>query len=132
MAASVIDVKDAKAFDAISADEKRPVVLFMWAPWAGPCKQVDAVLSALCAAHAQLAFVRAEAEEVEELTTRYSVASVPTVLFTKVWFSLPPRGNCGARIVRSAVVWSGHVCSCRGLGVWCAFLVIFLAGWPRV
>lgn len=57
------------------------VVLHAWADWCEPCKQIDSLLSALSKQHPQVAFGKVEAEQVVEVSEKYNIASVPTVLF---------------------------------------------------
>ncbi|CAD7697113.1 unnamed protein product [Ostreobium quekettii] len=57
------------------------VVAHFWAPWSEQCKHMDTVLQELCRTYPQTGFVRVEAEEVVDLSEKYSVAVVPLFLF---------------------------------------------------
>lgn len=58
-------------------------VLFFWADWHDPCKQIDAVISELANDHQQLQFYSIDAEEHQSLTTHFNVEAVPTVILAK-------------------------------------------------
>eukprot|EP01147_Barroeca_monosierra_P000552 gene552-3869_t len=59
------------------------VVAHFWADWAPQCKQVDDVMSELAKRYLGLKFTRVEAEAVPELSEKFSVTVVPTVVLLK-------------------------------------------------
>jgi len=73
------DLKTAAAFD--SANKNVKSVVHFWADWAEQCKQMDEIINALSELHAgKLKFFRVEAEEIDELSKRFAISAVPTVL----------------------------------------------------
>ena len=58
-------------------------VLFFWADWHDPCKQIDAVISELANDHQHLQFYSIDAEEHQLLTTAFNVEAVPTIILAK-------------------------------------------------
>ncbi|KAF8061416.1 glrx3 [Scenedesmus sp. PABB004] len=52
-------------------------VLFFWASWSAPCGHMAGVVDALAAAHPGVAFLKVEAEEVDAVTERFGVTTVP-------------------------------------------------------
>ena len=89
----------------IESDTLLQVAVHFWAPWSAPCKQMDLVFAELaaqcptatflrvrvsrltpgsCAALAPGSCVQVEAEEVSDVTERYSVSMVPHFVLFKV------------------------------------------------
>lgn len=83
MAAPVADIASAQQLDALAASAPA-VVLHFWAPWSEPCKHMDIVFGELAKRHPGARFARVEAEEVDAVTERFGVSSVPTFVITKV------------------------------------------------
>jgi thioredoxin 2 len=62
---------------------KLPVLVDLWAPWCGPCRMVSPVLESLAHAYAgRVKLVKVNVDEAPELSLRFSVQAVPTLLMT--------------------------------------------------
>lgn len=70
-------------YEALAATGK-PLVLDFWATWCGPCRRVGPVIEELARDYDGRAVVgKCDVEEDEELTARFGVRNVPTILFIK-------------------------------------------------
>ncbi len=70
-------------FDELVATGK-PIVLDFWATWCGPCKKLGTAIDELANIYEGQAIVgKCDVEEDEELTSRFGIRNVPTVLFIK-------------------------------------------------
>ncbi|OLL26486.1 Monothiol glutaredoxin-4 [Neolecta irregularis DAH-3] len=78
------NIQDQQTFDSFCKDaEKGVAVLYFWADWAAPCKQMDQVFSELSAKHPDISFGRIEAEELGDITERFDVSAVPFFVILK-------------------------------------------------
>ncbi|HEX2044204.1 MAG TPA: thioredoxin [Gaiellaceae bacterium] len=68
-------------FDAEVLQAGTPVVVDFWAPWCGPCRVVDPILSDMAAQHGdRIKFVAVNVDENPVTQARYGVLSIPTVI----------------------------------------------------
>jgi thioredoxin 2 len=71
-------------FAAIAETATLPVLVDLWAPWCGPCRNVSPVLERLAADLAgQFKLVKVNVDEAPGLSGRFEIRAVPTLLVLK-------------------------------------------------
>ncbi|WP_405602275.1 thioredoxin [Streptomyces sp. NBC_00191] len=94
-AAGVAEVTDADFDDEVLRAD-RPVLVEFTADWCGPCRQLAPVLSALASEEAdRLKVVQLDVDTNPEITTRYAVLSMPTLMVFRE--GEPVKSMVGAR-----------------------------------
>jgi thioredoxin 2 len=74
---------DDSSFDA-ETEASVPVVVDFWAPWCGPCRMVEPVLSQLAAERAgDLKVVKVNVDENPALARRYQAMSIPLLVMMR-------------------------------------------------
>ena len=78
-----VDVSD-KTFDQEVLNSALPVLVDCWAPWCGPCKAVGPILDELAEKYkARLKIAKVNVDENQEIGSRYSISSIPTMFLVK-------------------------------------------------
>jgi len=77
-----IDVTDATfQTEVIDRSLSVPVMVDLWAPWCGPCRQVSPLLEQLAAERAgRLKLVKVNVDENPRTQARFAVQAIPTLL----------------------------------------------------
>ena len=76
-----IHVTDA-AFEKVVLKNPLPVIVDFWAPWCGPCKMVDPMLTKISQEIGdKLVIAKVNSDENPQWATQYGVQGIPTLLF---------------------------------------------------
>ncbi|CAN5151536.1 thioredoxin [soil metagenome] len=71
------------SFQKEIADYKGVVLVDFYADWCGPCKVVAPILEELSESIKDVKFVKINVDENQELSSKYSIFSIPTFLIFK-------------------------------------------------
>lgn len=78
-----VDITDA-SFESEVIKAPVPVVVDCWAPWCGPCKTMGPVLDKLASEYrGRVKIVKLNVDENQGTASRFSIMSIPTLLFVK-------------------------------------------------
>jgi thioredoxin 1 len=79
----VLEIND-QNFETEVIKSETPVVVDFWAPWCGPCRVLAPVTEKLAEEYTdKVKFCKLNVDDNPEMSARYRVMSIPTVLFFK-------------------------------------------------
>ena len=83
MSEHILHVTD-DSFDSEVLKSDQPVLLDFWAEWCGPCKALAPILDELATEYSsKLKVVKMNVDESPGTPQRYSIRSIPTLIFFK-------------------------------------------------
>lgn len=80
---AVVEVTDATFATEVEQSDRLTVVDF-WATWCGPCRLISPILEQIADERAgELKVAKVDVDENQQVTARYNIRSMPTLLFFK-------------------------------------------------
>ena len=99
----IVDSGDAD-YEAVVEKSSVPVLVDLWAPWCGPCRTVSPALEQLATERAgSLKLVKVNVDKAPQISQRFEVQAVPTLLITSEGNVLARRA--GAAPVAALRMW---------------------------
>ena len=98
-------------FEAVTGQGK-PVMIDFWATWCGPCRRLAPIVEELAAEYDGKVIVgKCDIEENTDLTDKFGIMNVPTVVFIKDGKEVDRIVGAAAKNVfrRNLTRWSDHV-----------------------
>jgi thioredoxin 1 len=83
MAEGVLEINDNSLYiDVLQAD--KPVLVYFWAPWFGPCNSVGPVVEKLAEAWGeQFDFARCNVDNNPKMVEKLGIKGIPTLMFSR-------------------------------------------------
>jgi len=83
MSVKAVEVTEA-TFDSEVLKSPIPVMVDFWAEWCGPCKMIGPIIEELADSYAgKVKIVKVDIDNNPGLSMKYSIRSIPTILFFK-------------------------------------------------
>jgi thiol-disulfide isomerase/thioredoxin len=112
--ANLHHVKSSDHFkDLLSKDLRRISLLYFWAPWTEPCKQMTEVVAELSRKYEQLLSLQIEAEEQVEISESFDIESVPSFIVLQVRYTFTSSSGIVRLIPWSQQTTQGHTLLAR-------------------
>ena len=71
-------------FQEVALDSGKPVMVYFWAEWCGPCRVVGPVVDELADDYAgKIVIGKVNVDNNSELSAKYGIRNIPTILFIK-------------------------------------------------
>jgi thioredoxin 1 len=82
MSDKILQVTDA-SFEADVLKSDKAVVVDFWAPWCGPCRQMEPIFDELADTYESVQFTKMNVDDNMATSATYQILSIPTLLVFK-------------------------------------------------
>lgn len=78
-----MEILNSQNFESKIKSTDKIVLLDFFATWCGPCKMLSPILEELKNEYPNIDFYKVDVDESREIAARYSITSMPTLVFVK-------------------------------------------------
>jgi thioredoxin 1 len=82
MSDKILQVTDA-SFESDVLKNDKAVVVDFWAPWCGPCRQMEPIFDELADSYDSVQFTKMNVDDNMATSAKYQILSIPTLLVFK-------------------------------------------------
>ncbi len=80
-----MNIENLDSLDAITMclEDNEVVLLDFWAPWCGPCKRMEPILSEMASERADVKIAKINVDSIMDISETFKIRSIPTFILMK-------------------------------------------------